>query len=163
MGEAQNHIFAIVKRSNINFSLLQGYIKSDVEQGYDLSEWLCSRNPFANINGFGTRRLLELLSHFDTFFENARPGKKFDGENHAAVFSVREKHFEGMEYLPSFAWLEVEESDIDPSEKITGMVSKSDEVKFEEQCRDMQKIHQGNLSLWSIPKPKPQKKDEETP
>ena len=95
--------------------------------------------------------------------KNARPGKKFDGENHAAVFSVREKHFEGMEYLPSFAWLEVEESDIDPSEKITGMVSKSDEVKFEEQCRDMQKIHQGNLSLWSIPKPKPQKKDEETP
>jgi len=174
VGEAQNHIFAIVKRSNINFSVLQGYIKSDVEQGYDLSEWLCSRNPFANINGFGKFGLIKLLSHFDTFLENARPGKKFDGENHAAVFLVREKHFEGSEYLPSFAWYEVEESDIDPSEKIKGMVNKSDEVKFEEQCRDMQKIHQGNLlpgetlqarpgsgsSLssdkpeeWSIPKP----------
>ena len=174
VGEAQNHIFAIVKRSNINFSVLQGYIKSDVEQGYDLSEWLCSRNPFANINGFGKFGLIKLLSHFETFLENARPGKKFDGENHAAVFLVKEKHFEGSEYLPSFAWYEVEESDIDPSEKIKGMVNKSDEVKFEEQCRDMQKIHQGNLlpgetlqarpgsgsSLssdkpeeWSIPKP----------
>ena len=174
MGEAQNHIFAIVKRSNINFSVLQGYIKSDVEQGYDLSEWLCSRNPFANINGFGKFSLLKLLNHFNTFLENARRGKKFDGENHAAVFLVKEKHFEGSEYLPSFAWFEVEESDIDPSEKIKGMVNKSDEVKFEEQCRDMWKIHQGNLlpgetlqarpgsasSLssdkpeeWSIPKP----------
>ena len=174
VGKAQNHIFAIVKRSNINFSVLQGYIKSDVEQGYDLSEWLCSRNPFANINGFGKFTLLKLLNHFNTFLENARRGKKFDGENHAAVFLVKEKHFEGSEYLPSFAWFEVEESDIDPSEKIKGMVNKSVEVKFEEQCRDMRKIHQGNLlpgetlqarpgsgsSLssdkpeeWSIPKP----------
>ena len=34
-------------------------VKPFMFSGYDLSDWLCSRNPFANINGFGAFSTLD--------------------------------------------------------------------------------------------------------
>eukprot|EP00913_Durusdinium_trenchii_P011743 g11029.t1 len=74
---SQNHLFAIVKRSNTNFHIMQGYIK-----------------------------MHKFLDHLDTFIDNGHEGDTFDGDNHAAMFLVREKNFEGKEYVPAFAWFE---------------------------------------------------------
>lgn len=40
-------------------------------------------------------RMHKFLDHLDTFIDNGHEGDTFDGDNHAAMFLVREKNFEG--------------------------------------------------------------------
>eukprot|EP00419_Tripos_fusus_P044593 CAMPEP_0172831526 /NCGR_PEP_ID=MMETSP1075-20121228/23035_1 /TAXON_ID=2916 /ORGANISM="Ceratium fusus, Strain PA161109" /LENGTH=544 /DNA_ID=CAMNT_0013674011 /DNA_START=71 /DNA_END=1705 /DNA_ORIENTATION=- len=98
----QNHIFAIVKRHNDDFSIVQGYIG---EQGYDLSGWVRSKNKFASPSGFDSAIMRQFLRHLSTFVENGAGGT-FNGDNHYATFDHFEPTFHGNSYRPLFSFSE---------------------------------------------------------
>jgi len=98
----QNHIFAVVKRHNHDFSIVQGYIG---EHGYDLSGWARSENKFASPQGFDGASMRQFLRHLSTFVENGAGGT-FNSDNHYATFDHFEPDWKGKLYRPLFGFSE---------------------------------------------------------
>jgi hypothetical protein len=110
----QDHAFAFIKRvSSIpgfgyEYQIIQGYMDSATETGYDALQWQQSGNRFCKSTGFGPETLGDFMAHLRAFAENHR----WDGANHAATFNVKEDRIAGRPYLPSFACHELEDSHI---------------------------------------------------
>jgi len=108
-GAMQNHIFAIVKKNNTNFRIVQGYIAGSAEPGYDLKDWMCSRNIFARPGGFAWFTMDTFIRGLKKFVSNSGPSGAFDGANHADLFLVREVGFVNKSYTAVFVFGEVSE------------------------------------------------------
>lgn len=148
--KGQNHVLAVIKRPGPRFEVLQGYIASELERGYDLAEWICSSNQFADLRGFGPDTMAAFLGHMDVFVANSALGESgtaaFDGANHAATFLVTEAGFAGKPYLGTF-WASEVEADAGGDSVLRQMVREVDgpPPKLAELCRDAGKIHGGKL------------------
>lgn len=107
----QTHTLLIVKTSNDEFHIAQGYITVVGHGvGYSLKDWLASSNKFANPEGFDRNTMAEFLSVMGCFAK-AQTGRgvktdRFDSSGWMKMFNKAESGFSNLNVLRLFAWKE---------------------------------------------------------
>jgi hypothetical protein len=88
-----------------DYQIIQGYIESETENGYNLSEWQNSKNQFSSKTGFSKKKMSFFFEKLKLFIKN----DKFDCVNHKDMFNVYSNESKNEKYFPCFSYREFDD------------------------------------------------------
>jgi hypothetical protein len=88
-----------------DYQIIQGYIQSETENGYNLAEWQNSKNEFASKTGISKKKIHFFLEKLKVFLNN----ETFDCINHKEMFNVYSKESKNEKYFPCFSYREFDD------------------------------------------------------
>jgi hypothetical protein len=113
-----DHVFTLIKHSNVHFQMVQGYIEqnyystdlcSDVHSpSMDLSGWRRTHSAYASHAGFSLQSVQNICVSLNRFANDSY----FDSNGHNSIFGVKPQGNRQL-YWPSFNFIELGDHHID--------------------------------------------------
>lgn len=107
--DIKDHKFTIIKHSNENYQIVQGYItQNSMNKGYSNSDWQrMTDNKYSSCDGFNQDLMRIFLSTLGNYVDNKTV---FSTRDHYNMFGMRLEESNGGDYWPSLSYSELVDS-----------------------------------------------------
>ena len=107
--DIKDHKFTIIKHSNENYQIVQGYItQNSKNKGFGNSDWQkMVDNKYSSCDGFDKESMTTFLTTLGTFVDNKTVFSTID---HYNMFGMRLEESNGCDYWPSLSYSELVDS-----------------------------------------------------
>lgn len=107
--DIKDHKFTIIKHSNENYQIVQGYItQNSINKGYGNSDWQrMVDNKYSSCDGFDKDSMTTFLTTLGTFVDNKTVFSTID---HYNMFGMRLEESNCCDYWPSLSYSELVDS-----------------------------------------------------